>query len=195
MNAYTIKLEPTFQLDEDKFYQLCRQNPDLKLESNHQRAIIIMSPTGGETGNRNADLTGQFWLWNRQNKLGKVFDSSTCFRLPNGANRSPDVSWVKQARWDELTPAIREKFPTIAPDFVLELMSPSDSLKETQEKMQEYRENGVKLGWLINPPQGQVEVYRPGREKEVLDNPGNLSGEDILPGFVLDLEIIFGSNQ
>ena len=191
MNSYTIKLEPIVQLDQDKFYQLCRQNPDIKLESNSRGAIIIMSPTGGETGNRNAEIITDFSIWNRQAKLGKIFDSSTCFRLPNGANRSPDVCWIKQEKWDKLSASEKEKFPPITPDFVLELMSPSDSLKETQDKMEEYRENGVKLGWLINPKKRTVEIYRPGQEKEIRENPGSLSGEDLLPGFVLDLEVIW----
>ena len=191
MNSYTIKLEPIIQLDQDKFYQLCRQNPDIKLESNNRGAIIIMSPTGGETGNHNAEIIIDFGIWNRQAKLGKVFDSSTCFRFPNGANRSPDVSWIQQARWDKLTIDQKEKFPPIVPDFVLELMSPSDSLKEIREKMEEYRDSGVKLGWLINPKKRTVEIYRPGQEKEIQKNPGSLSGEDILPGFVLDLAVIW----
>ncbi len=191
MNTYTLKLEPLFQLDSEKFYQFCRQNPDVKLERNAQGEIIIVSPTGGETGKRNFNLALKIGNWNEQAKLGVCFDSSTCFRLPNGAERSPDVSWVKQARWDELTPEEKTKFPPLAPDFVLELMSPSDRLKDTQEKIQEYSSNGVKLGWLINPKQRQVEIYRLGEEKEVLDNPPSLSGENVLPGFVLDLKIVW----
>ncbi len=191
MNTYTLKLEPLFQLDSEKFYQFCRQNPDVKLERNAKGEIIIVSPTGGETGKRNFNLALKIGIWNEQAKLGVCFDSSTCFRLSNGAERSPDVSWVKQARWDELTPEEKTKFPPLAPDFVLELMSPSDRLKDTQEKMQEYSSNGVKLGWLINPKQRQVEIYRLGEEKEVLDNPPSLSGENVLPGFVLDFKIVW----
>lgn len=132
MTAFTINLNPIIKLTDDQFYQLCRANPDVKFERNAKGEIIIVSPTGGETGKRNAGLTADFVLWNRQAQLGEVFDSSTCFRLPNGANRSPDVSWIKQERWDALTPEQKEKFPPIAPDFVLELMSPTDTLKETQ---------------------------------------------------------------
>ncbi len=191
MNAYTLKLEPLFQLDLSKFYQFCCQNPDLKFERNAQGEIIILSPTGGETGKTNFNLALKIGIWNERTKLGVCFDSSTCFRLPNGAERSPDVSWVAQSRWDKLTLEEKTKFPPLAPDFVLELMSPSDRLKDTQEKMKEYRSNGVKLGWLINPKQGQVEIYRLGKQKQVLNHPKSLSGENILPGFVLDLKIIW----
>jgi Uma2 family endonuclease len=189
MTAYTVNFNSIIHLTDAQFYQLCRANPDLKFERNAKGEIIIMSPTGGETGNRNAEIIIEFGIWNRQSKLGKLFDSSTAFKLPNGADRSPDVAWIKQERWDALTPEQKETFPPIAPDFVLELMSPSDRLPETQKKMQEYSENGVKLGWLINRKTRQVEIYRPRQEVEILDNPTTLSGEDILPGFVLDLQI------
>jgi Uma2 family endonuclease len=129
-----------------------------------------------------------FVIWNRRVKLGKVFDSSICFKLPNGADRSPDVAWVEQERWDALTPEQKEKFPPIAPDFVLELMSPSDTLEAAQAKLQEYVENGVKLGWLINRCDRQVEIYRLGQAIEILLAPDQLSGEAILPDFVLNLQ-------
>jgi Uma2 family endonuclease len=151
-----------------------------------------MAPTGGETGKRNAKLTARFVLWNEQTQLGEVFGSSTCFKLPNGSDRSPDVSWIQLERWNALTPEQREKFPPIAPDFVLELMSPSDSLSVVQAKMQEYMDAGVKLGWLINRKSGRIEIYRQGQTKEVLEFPTSLSGEEILPGFVLDLQIVWG---
>jgi Uma2 family endonuclease len=191
MTAYTVNFSPIINLTDAQFYQLCRANPDLKFERNAKGEIIIMSPTGGETGNRSAEILIEFGIWNRQSKLGKLFDSSTAFKLPNGADRSPDVAWIKQERWDALTPEQKEKFPPIAPDFVLELISPSDRLQDTQKKMQEYIENGVKLGWLINRKTRQVEIYRQGQEVEILDNPTTLSGEDILPGFVLDLQIVW----
>jgi Uma2 family endonuclease len=191
MNAYTLNFSQVCHLTDEQFYQLCRKNPDIKLERNAQGEIIIMPPTGGETGKRNAKLISRFVIWNEQTKLGEVFDSSTCFKLPNGADRSPDVSWIKQERWDALTPEEKEKFPPLAPDFVLELMSPSDRLSETQEKMQEYIKQGVKLGWLINRKDRQGEIYRPRRDVEVLDSPTTLSGEDVLPGFVLDLQSIW----
>ncbi|MBD2361116.1 Uma2 family endonuclease [Anabaena minutissima FACHB-250] len=191
MTAITFNLNPIVKLTDDQFYQLCRENPDVKLERNAKGEIIIMPPTGGETGKRNAEFTADFVIWNRKYQLGEVFDSSTCFKLPNGANRSPDVAWIKKDRWDALTPEQQKKFPPIAPDFVLELMSPSDDLKDTQAKMQEYIDNQVKLGCLINPQARQVEIYRQNQPVEILDAPTELSGEDILPGFVLDLQIVW----
>lgn len=191
MNAVTINFNPIVKLTDDQFYQLCRSNPDVKFERNAQGELIIMPPTGGETGNRNAEAGADFVIWNRQTKLGKVFDSSTCFKLPNGADRSPDIAWIKQERWDALTVEQKEKFPPIAPDFVLELMSPTDTLKETQAKMQEYMENEVKLGWLIDRKTRRVEIYRQGKPAEVLLSPTELSGEDILPGFVLNLQVVW----
>ncbi len=150
-----------------------------------------MPPTGGETGNRNFEIAAEFAIWNRQYRLGVCFDSSTCFKLPNGADRSPDISWIKQERWDTLTPEQKEKFPPIAPDFVLELMSPTDSLNKTQEKMQEYMKNEVRLGWLIDRKTRRVEIYRLGQAVEVLEFPTELSGDDVLPGFALNLEIVW----
>ncbi len=191
MTAVTINLNPVIQLSDEQFYHLCRVNPDVKFERNAERELIIMSPTGGETGKRNAKLTTRFCLWNEQTNLGEVFDSSTCFRLPNGADRSPDVAWIQKERWDGLTSEQKEKFPPIAPDFVLELMSPTDNLKETQAKMREYMDNQVRLGWLMNRKSQRVEIYRQGKPLEVLENPTELSGEDVLPGFVLDLRIVW----
>ena len=191
MNSYTIQLEPSVHLSDEQFYSLCRNNPDLKFELTATGELIIMSPTGGETGNYNAEINAEFVIWNRQTQLGKVFDSSTCFILPNGAKRSPDVAWIKKQRWDSLTPEQKETFPPIAPDFVLELMSPSDSLKNTQNKMLEYQENQVQLGWLINRKNQQVEIYRLGQQVEVLNAPSTLSGENILPGFILDLSLVW----
>ncbi|NJK28613.1 MAG: Uma2 family endonuclease [Coleofasciculaceae cyanobacterium SM2_3_26] len=146
-----------------------------------------MAPTGGETGARNANLLIQLGVWNQQTQLGIVFDSSTGFHLPNEADRSPDVAWVQRDRWNALTPEAREKFPPLAPDFVTELMSPSDNLMETQAKMQEYADNGVRLGWLLNRKTRQVEVYRLGQPKEILPQPDRLWGDPVLPGFTLDL--------
>ena len=191
MIAATINFNAIAKITDDQFYELCRENPDVKFERNAQGAIIVMTPTGGETGSYNSEINADFVIWNRQNKLGICFDSSTCFKLPSGANRSPDVSWIKQERWDALTPEERQKFPPISPDFVLELMSPTDSLKDTQDKMQEYMNNQVKLGWLINRKTRRVEIYRQGQEIEVLESPTQLSGEDILPGFVLNLQTVW----
>jgi len=191
MNTITLNLKPVIELTDEQFYQLCQKNPDVKFERSAKGELIIMPPTGGETGNRNAEIVVDFGIWNRQTKLGKVFDSSTGFKLPNGADRSPDVAWIKQERWDALTPEQKEKFPPIAPDFVLELMSPSDDLQKVQEKMQEYMDNQVKLGWLIDRKTRRVEIYRLGKEVEVLESPTELSGEDVLPGFILNLQTVF----
>jgi Uma2 family endonuclease len=191
MLTFTVNLNPIIKLTDEQFYQLCRANPDVKFERNATGEIIIMSPTGGETGNFNSEINADFVIWNRQSKLGKVFDSSTCFKLPNGADRSPDVAWIEQSRWDALTTEEKGKFPPIAPDFVLELMSPTDSLKEIQKKMREYLDNGVKLGWLINRKMRSVEVYRPRKAVELLKSPTELLGEDVLPGFVLNLQVIW----
>ncbi|MBD1895059.1 Uma2 family endonuclease [Coleofasciculus sp. FACHB-129] len=154
MTALTVNLNPIIKLTDEQFFQLCQVNENLRFERAATGELIIMSPAGGETGNRNAGLTAQLWIWNEQNRWGKVFDSSTGFKLPNGADRSPDAAWVKLERWDALTQQQREKFPPICPDFVVELLSPSDSLKVAQEKMKEYRDNGTVLSLLINVSSG-----------------------------------------
>jgi Uma2 family endonuclease len=183
----TLKLEPAIALSENQFFTLCQQNPDLKIERSGQGELIIMPPTGGETGRKNAELIADFIIWNRQSKLGIVFDSSTCFRLPKGGDRSPDVSFIKKERWDSLTPEQQRKFPPLCPDFVLELLSPSDNLSFTQAKMQEYQASGVQLAWLLNPQDQQVEIYRLGYPVEILFRPRELFGENVLPNFVLNI--------
>ncbi len=184
-------LQLTIDLTEEQFFELCQNNRDLKFERTASGVLTIMSPTGGETSNRNMELSYQLQAWSRQNNLGKAFDSSGGFKLPNGADRSPDASWVKRDRWDTLTPKQREKFVPLCPDFVVELRSASDALKPLQNKMKEYQENGAKLGWLIDPKNQRVEIYRPDQEVEILENPTTLSGENILPGFILDLTSIW----
>ncbi|MEG4628745.1 Uma2 family endonuclease [Microcoleus sp. AR_TQ3_B6] len=191
MTAITLNLDSIIKLTSEQFYQLCEENPDLKLERNANGELIVMAPTGGETGKRNVKVTTQLDLWNEQTELGEVFDSSTGFTLPNKADRSPDASWVEKSRWSALTPEQREKFIPLCPDFVIELVSPSDSLKKCQEKMQEYMENGCRLGWLINRKKREVEIYRPGQDVEVLQSPLTLFGENVLPGFVLNLQKIW----
>ncbi|MGA9378835.1 MAG: Uma2 family endonuclease [Phormidium sp.] len=191
MNALTVNFNSIIKLTDEQFFQLCQDNRNLRFERNANGELIIMPPTGGETGNRNAGLTAQVWIWNEQNKLGVVFDSSTGFKLPNGADRSPDVAWIPLERWDALTVEQKRRFLPLCPDFVVELLSPSDSLTATQEKMREYLENGTRLGWLIVRDSRRVEIYRQGREVEVLESPVILSGEDVLPGFVLNLQQIW----
>ncbi len=191
MTPLILNNPETAPITDEQFYQLCIANRELKLERTAKGDLIIMPPTGGGTGKRNSDINLDLGLWNRQTQLGVVFDSSTCFQLPNGAKFSPDAAWIPSDKWESLTPEQQEKFPPICPDFVIELRSPSDPLKPLQEKMQEYINNGTRLGWLINRKNRQVEIYRPGREKEILDNPTTLSGEDILTGFVLNLSLIW----
>lgn len=191
MTAITLNLNSIIKLTSEQFYQLCEEHPELKLERNANGELIVMPPTGGETGKRNLTAAALLWNWNDRTELGEAFDSSTGFTLPNGADRSPDASWVEKSRWEALTPQEREKFIPLCPDFVIELVSPSDSLKKVQDKMQEYIENGCRLGWLINRKKREVEIYRPGRNVEVLQSPQTLSGEDILPGFVLSLQKIW----
>lgn len=187
----TLNLPPAWKLTDEEFASLASLNQDLRLELKATGELMIMPPTGGETGERNFELIGQFWGWNRQTKLGKAFDSSTGFRLPNGATRSPDVSWITNERWLALTPEQRKKFLPLCPDFAVELVSDSDDVADTREKMQEYRQNGLRLGWLIAPKTQTVEIYRPNGEVELLQSPLTLSGEDVLPGFTLDLTPIW----
>jgi Uma2 family endonuclease len=150
-----------------------------------------MAPEGSDTGMRSIEFGADLVIWNRRKKLGVAFGSSAGFILPNGAMRSPDVSWIAKERWEALTPEQQSRFAPICPDFVIELMSPSDSLVLTQAKMQEYQDNGARLGWLINRKDKQVEIYRIGQPVEVLDFPKTLSGEEVLPEFVLDLTLIW----
>ena len=191
MTALTVNFNPIIKLTDEQFFQLCQVNENLRFERTATGELIIMSPAGGETGNRNGRLTQQLFNWADTNNLGIAFDSSTGFKLPNGADRSPDAAWLKLKRWETLTSDQKEKFIPLCPDFVIELLSPSDTLKVAQEKMKEYRENGTILGLLINRKSKQVEIYRQGQEVEVLKSPTTLSGEDVLPGFVLNLEPIW----
>jgi Uma2 family endonuclease len=176
-------------LTDDQFYWLCQANPNLKLERSHKGDLIVMPPVGGVSGNREADLITEVNLWNRQTKFGYVFSSSTIFRLPSGGDRSPDVAWVQRKRWEALTLEEQEKFPPLCPDFVIELRSRTDSLKVLQEKMQEYLNSGLRLGWLIDSQQEQVEIYRLNQPVEIASFPTRLSGEDVLPGFTLELPL------
>jgi Uma2 family endonuclease len=187
--AIAVNIPPTLTLSvtHEQLVELAIANRDLQLERTATGELVVMPPTGGDTANRNSDISGQLWLWNRQSKLGKTFDSSGGFHLPNGADRSPDAAWVRQERWDALTPEQQEGFVPLCPDFVLELRSKNDNMAPLRTKMKEYIDNGARLGWLIDRKNKKVEIYRQGREVEVLDNPTTLSGEDVLPGFVLDL--------
>ena len=186
MTALILNLHPAIELTDEQFFQLCQNNRDLRLERTAEGELIIMPPTGWKSGNRNGRLTQRLFNWAEADGTGLAFDSSTGFKLPNGANRSPDASWVRKERLEALNPD-PSRFLPMAPDFVVELRSATDNLKTVQQKMQEYLENSVRLGWLIDPQNQRVEVYRQGRDVEVLQSPTTLSGEDVLPGFVLDL--------
>jgi len=180
------------RLSAQGFLELCQANQDLQLERTATGEVIIMPPTFPWTGKQNFSLYIQLGVWNEQTGLGVGFDSSAGFTLPNGAVRSPDVSWVSKERWGALSETQqKEEFSPLSPDFIVELRSSSDSLKKLRDKMQEYIDNGVRLGWLIDSTTKQVEIYRPGREVEVLESPALLSGEDLLPGFVLDLNRVW----
>jgi Uma2 family endonuclease len=191
MDTFTLDVAPFTTMTDQQFFELCQHHPHYRFERTASGALIIMSPAGGETSRRNLSLSGQLYQWNKQYKLGVAFDSSGGFKLPKGGDRSPDASWLAQARWDELTPQQREKFLPLCPDFVIELKSPSDSISTLREKMQEYIANGAQLGFLLNPSPKQVEIYRPNQSPEILQNPKSVSADPILPGFVLDLTDIF----
>jgi Uma2 family endonuclease len=183
-----LRFSPRAPLTDRLFLQLCRANPELRLERTAAGELTIMSPAGSGSGGRNFELSGQLFHWVKSSGLGRGFDSSAGFTLPNGAIRAPDAAWVERDRWDALTRDEREGFAPLCPDFVVELRSPSDRVGDLQEKMREYRSQGARLGWLIDPQRKQVAIYRPGRRVEVLTAPATLSGEDVLPGFVLDLK-------
>ncbi|GGA00663.1 Uma2 family endonuclease [Okeania sp. KiyG1] len=185
--AVNIPKEINLKITHEQFVELALVNRDLQLERTAKGELIVMAPTGSDTGRQNLGIEAQLWLWNRQTKLGEAFNSSTGFHLPNGSSRSPDAAWVKQERWDSLTREQKETFAPLCPDFVVELRSKNDTISELQKKMKEYQANGARLGWLIDSKNRQVEIYRQNRDVEILENPNSLSGEDVLPGFVLDL--------
>jgi Uma2 family endonuclease len=188
LTQVTLKFRPGLTLGDRAFWKLCRANPDLRLERTAGGELEIMAPAGSESGGRNGRLTQRLGNWSDGNGTGKFFDSSAGFTLPNGATRSPDASWLPLGRWLAIPPEQREAFAPICPDFVAEIRSPGDSLGKLRKKMREYIAQGARLGWLIDPERGEVEVYRPGRPVEVLTRPATLSGEGVLPGFVLDLK-------
>lgn len=181
---FPVNLKVTWLTDE-QFERLCAENPELRIELTAQGELIVMPPTGSETGWSNGRLNYRLSAWSEVDDGGLVFDSSTGFILPNGAKRSPDASWVRRERWSALPKEQRRKLAPLCPDFVVELRSPTDSLPVLQEKMQEYLENGAQLGWLLDPLERRVYVYQPGQPVVMLDNPEALSGDPVLPGFVL----------
>jgi Uma2 family endonuclease len=186
-----LRTRPALDVSEDQFYEFCRLNGDLRIERTAEGEWLIMPPTGLGTGDRNSEINMQLRLWAKRDGTGRSYDSSTGFRLPNGAIRSPDASWLPEERVAQLSEHQRERFAPVCPDFVLELWSSSDRLRDLQDKMHEYLASGARLGWLHYPPQRCVWVYRPGESPERLDEPESVSGEPVLPGFALDLREIW----
>ncbi|MDB9485800.1 Uma2 family endonuclease [Dolichospermum circinale CS-537/01] len=186
-----LQMLPNMIMTDDQFFDFCQLNRHFRIERNQIGDLFIMSPTGSETEERNFNLNGQLWIWTKQDGTGVGFGSSGGFTLPNGAVRSPDAAWIKRTKWEIIPADKRKKFAPICPEFVVELRSENDSLSTLKEKMQEYIDNGTQLAWLIDRKQRKVFIYRPNCGVEELDNPQTLTGEDILPGFVLDLSEIW----
>jgi Uma2 family endonuclease len=189
--AIILQMQPVLEMTDEQFFEFCQLNREYHIERTAHGELIIMSPTGSETGNRNFKLSQQLANWTDENGTGIGFDSSSGFKLPNGANRSPNAAWMTLEKWNKIPPEQQTKFAPVCPDFVVELRSPSDSLKPLQDKLQEYIDNGASLGWLIDRKNRQVYIYRPQTKVECLDNPNTLSGDRILPGFLLNLENIW----
>ena len=191
----TIEIPERFQLTPEQFDRLALANETVRLELTAQRELLVMPPTGFDTGNRNSEINFQLMGWAKRDGTGYVVDSSTLFALPNGARRSPDAAWVSAQRIASLSKAQRQGIPPLVPDFVIELASPSDleaqRYADLQAKLREYLDNGTRLGWLIEPENKRVEIYRPGGQATLLEAPATLSGEDVLPGFELDLSAIW----
>ena len=190
--SVVVHFEPSkLQMNDQEFYEFCQLNPELRIERTSEGDIVVMAPTGGKTGKRNFRLIGAMAPWVEADGTGLGFDSSTVFSLPNRAKRSPDVSWVRNERWNKLTAAEQEKFPPLCPDFVIELRSPSDSLNALKTKMEEYIANGAQLGWLIDPFDKRIYVYCPGRDIEILEDPKEVSGAPLLKSFTLDVQALW----
>jgi Uma2 family endonuclease len=186
----TVVWPPRFRVSERGFEMLCHANPDLRLEREANGKVVIMAPEGSDGGLQNLHIAAQLWTWNEAAGLGKAFGSSAGFTFPNTAVRAPDATWIRNERWDVLPKEDRARFAPICPDFVVELRSPSDTMPELRKKMEEYLAQGVRLGWLIDPQARTVEIFRAGQPVEILRKPLALSGEEVLPGFVLDLKKI-----
>jgi len=187
MESIRVHLPEDLRMNDDEFTRFCQDNPDLKFERRKNGDIVFMANTGGETGNNNFELSVDFGIWNRQARFGKFFDSSTAFRLPDTSIMSPDVSAITQSRWDTLTSEQRRKILPLCPDFVLELRSQSDRLKDCHEKMDDWMANGCRLGWLIDLTNQLTYIYRPNLALQEIVGLDQLSGDDVLPGFTLDL--------
>ena len=191
-NGMVVDFSPlATKVSDEEFAELCRLNPELQIERTSEGELVIMAPTGGKTGRRNAKLIAQGTIWAERDRTGQVFDSSTLFSLPNGARRSPDLSWIRNERWEALSLDQQEKFPPLCPDFVVELRSRTDSLKSLNAKLEEYLANGAQLGWLIDPLERKVHIYRTGMAVEILNDPETVSGEPLLNGFVLEVRSLW----
>ena len=189
--ALELRLQPAIDLSREQFFQFCQLNRDVRIERNAEGDIAVMAPTGGETGARSSRLVAALHRWAEEDGTGIAFDSSTGFELPNGAVRSPDAAWVRRRRLARLSAEDKERFLPLCPDFVIELLSPSDSRAALQRKMEEYRANGARLGWLIDPALRQVAVYEAGDGSEPRVERGVVTGGAVLPGFSLDLAAVF----
>ncbi len=187
-----LHLPNAVDLTGDRFFEFCQANSDMRIERTAEGDLWIMPPAGGETSHKNAGLTAAFYAWAQRDGSGLVFDSLGGFNLPNGASRAPDVAWVERSRWEALAPEDRRGFPPLCPDFVLELRSPTDNLAGLKAKMEEYVANGARLGWLIDPASRRVWVYRADGSVDCLDDPASVSGDPVLPGFVLELRDLWG---
>jgi Uma2 family endonuclease len=194
VNGFVLHLRPGLNITDEQFFLICQQNRELRLERTAEGDLIVMPPTGWATGNRNAEITRQFCNWAKEDGTGVATDSSTGFKLPNGADRSPDAAWVRRERLAVLTAEQKGKFLPLCPDFVIELRSPTDTLAVVEAKMEEYIANGAQLGWLINPETRRVHVYRPGAQTEILAQPESVSGDPLLSDFTLDLREIWEPN-
>ncbi|MEH2292685.1 Uma2 family endonuclease [Nostoc sp.] len=187
-----LQIPSSMQMTDEQFFEFCQVNRDLRIERNKFGELVIMPPTDSETGNREGNISGQLWVWSEQDSTGITFSSSTGFKLSTGAERSPDASWIKLERWNALSAEQQKRFAPICPDFVVELKSPSDNLQTLKEKMEEYmNEPGIQLGWLIDRKQRKVYISRPGLSEECLDNPASISGELVLPGFILNMSKVW----
>jgi Uma2 family endonuclease len=191
IHPVVLRLKPVIHLTDDQLFELCQLNADWRIEYTAQGELIVMPPTGGETSNRNMEITFQLQSWTRQDQTGVAFDSSGGFNLPNGAMRSPDAAWVRRSRLAGLTRDQKQKFLPLCPDFVIELRSPTDNLRALQDKMQEYMDNGARLGWLIDALTRRVQVYLPQRPPEIIEAPNTVSADPLLPGFALNLQTIW----
>lgn len=186
-----LRLDPEVELTDEKMLALSSLNRDLRLERTAEGELVAMPPTGWETGDKDSELNMQLRQWAKRDGTGRSSSSSTGFVLPNGALRSPDASWIKKSRLETLSSEQRKKYLPLCPDFAIELRSPSDRLSVVREKMREYIENGASLGWLIDPVNKRVHVYRPGEDEREIKEPEKISGSPVLPGFELDLREIW----